>query len=81
MNGFGWPRPRYVVPAARFDPSKDIPCTLEHYNKFRTFPTASGKIEESQALQLSICGHGVVDDSDARITHDQVLYLVATEHE
>jgi glycosyltransferase involved in cell wall biosynthesis len=80
MNELGWPGRRYVVQVARFDPAKGIPHVLESYAKFRKLLTASGKIEDSHAPQLLICGHGAVDDPDASIIYDQVLNLIVTKY-
>lgn len=77
MHELGWPARKYVVQVARFDPSKGIPNVVDSYYKFRKL--LAGKVEESEAPQLLICGHGAVDDPDASIIYDEIHALVNSD--
>lgn len=68
MTELGWPARPYIVQVARFDPAKGIPSLIESYTKFRKIldDQPKGKFGPEDTPQLLICGHGAVDDPDAR---------------
>ena len=77
MNELKWPARDYIIQVARFDPSKGIPNVIDSYYKFREL--LNGKVDDEQAPQLLICGHGAVDDPDASIIYDQVIQQINSE--
>jgi glycosyltransferase involved in cell wall biosynthesis len=74
MPELAWPSRDYIIQIARFDPSKGIPNVIDSYAKFRELLKTT--VEEDEAPQLLVCGHGAVDDPDASIIYDQVIKLI-----
>lgn len=75
MTELAWPARPYVVQVARFDPAKGIPNLIDGFVKFRQLldQHMKGKLGPEDIPQLLVCGHGAVDDPDARLASVQTL--------
>ncbi|CDS05813.1 hypothetical protein LRAMOSA08341 [Lichtheimia ramosa] len=73
-NEVDWSRP-YIVQVARFDPSKGIPDVLESYRLLRQ-KLADAGVDEYDAPQLVICGHGSIDDPDGTLIYEDTYRIL-----
>ncbi|KAK9423420.1 putative Glycosyltransferase family 4 protein [Seiridium unicorne] len=70
MTELNYPKRKYIVQIARFDPAKGITTVVDSYAEFRIRAGISG-LEEIP--QLVIAGNSSVDDPDGNMVYDQAL--------
>jgi glycosyltransferase involved in cell wall biosynthesis len=68
---FEFPRRRYIVQIARFDPAKGIPDVLASYACLRKEHMKDW--DEVDIPQLVIAGHGAIDDPDAKPVYKETM--------
>lgn len=72
---FEFPRRRYIVQIARFDPAKGIPDVLASYACLRR-EYMKGVVAPEETPQLVIAGHGAIDDPDAKPVYKETMDLI-----
>jgi glycosyltransferase involved in cell wall biosynthesis len=70
MTPLEYPRRKYIVQIARFDPSKGIPTVIDSYAEFRRL---ASEADMDDVPQLVIAGNGSIDDPDANMIFDTIL--------
>lgn len=73
MVQLDYPKRKYIVQVARFDPAKGIDFLIHSYAEFR-------KLCKTENLtdipQLVVCGNSSIDDPDASIIYDSTMSLI-----
>ncbi|KAH8646841.1 hypothetical protein BX600DRAFT_476998 [Xylariales sp. PMI_506] len=77
MTQLDYPKRKYIVQIARFDPSKGIDTVIDSYAEFRKLMEAAG---EKDIPQLVIAGNASIDDPDANMVYDEALDQIGTKY-
>ncbi|KAK4556788.1 hypothetical protein LTR86_006359 [Recurvomyces mirabilis] len=80
MAKIAYPKRKYIVQIARFDPSKGIPDVLASYAEFRRHLSYCESMEREETPQLVVVGHYSVDDPDGVKVLEQTLKSLNTEY-
>ncbi|KAI0121329.1 glycosyltransferase family 4 protein [Xylariales sp. AK1849] len=78
MTELAYPKRKYIVQIARFDPAKGIPTVIDSYAEFRKLAEASGL---KDIPQLVIAGNSSIDDPDGNMVYDQALDQIEKQYQ